>query len=121
MKVIHISNTHLIGINKRYSVAQKRINGRIVPILILSNDYRKQLKAFQKVIVRPKELLLGSVSVSIDVKTSKDVDCVVKAVLDSMNGLVYRDDKQITLVVIKKTTIKRGQPEELSVRVEENQ
>lgn len=47
-----------------------------------------------------------------------DVDNIGKAVLDALNGVAYMDDKQVTLLVVRKMPRTRG-GERLVVTVEE--
>lgn len=51
-----------------------------------------------------KEPLKGSVSVEIKVYTtakSMDIDNVAKSILDGLNGIAYKDDKQVKKLVVE--------------------
>ena len=50
----------------------------------------------------PKKKLLEAQTVSIPVTTKPDVDNVVKAIFDGLNGVLFTDDKQVYALSITK-------------------
>ena len=49
-----------------------------------------------------------------------DGDNIGKIVLDALNGLAYEDDKQVTMLMVRKHRRMRGQQERIEVRIEES-
>jgi Holliday junction resolvase RusA-like endonuclease len=82
-------------------------NGR--PIVYLSkkgSEFKKALSFIAK--SKIKEPFKDKVCVFIEYHTTgavgKDIDNILKPVLDAMNGIVYVDDKQIEELSVKKIT-----------------
>jgi len=50
-------------------------------------------------------------------KVGKDIDNILKAILDSLNGIVYEDDKQITELSVKK--IRQSKANKIIIKAEE--
>lgn len=65
--------------------------------------------------------LKGDLSVSVDVywptKRNHDIDNPVKSLLDSMSGILYEDDQQITELHLKKSYDKANPRVELSCHI----
>lgn len=49
-----------------------------------------------------------------------DIDNIDKIVQDALNGLAYEDDKQITMLMVRKHRRTRMQKEKIVVRIEEH-
>lgn len=68
----------------------------------------KQARLFKeqvKQLVGNQQILTGPVSLSIDVfrpRKRGDLDNVMKAILDSFNGLLYKDDGQVVIIIARR-------------------
>ena len=101
------------SVNIKYIVSKQ---GRMV----LSPDYRrfKELIAGMAQAEYKGEPIETPFSVEISVKTYKDIDNFVKAILDGMEGIVYTNDRNCVALCVSKTAIKRGQEDEIEITVE---
>jgi Holliday junction resolvase RusA-like endonuclease len=66
-----------------------------------------------------KHKIKKSVEVHIEVWTAKDIDNLIKATLDGMNGICYDDDRQIERLSVIKHTIKKREMETIKIQVYE--
>jgi Holliday junction resolvase RusA-like endonuclease len=51
-----------------------------------------------------ENLITSNVKISIEmyIKRNVDIDAILKCILDAMNNVIYKDDSQITELIIKK-------------------
>lgn len=100
----------LCGVNKRY--INRRYN--------LTKEYREQ---HERLVLLCKVLgkcfmLKKDVYVTMYIHTSKDIDGVIKPVLDVLQEAeVYGNDRQVVSLSVRKIKIKRNQVERLEVWV----
>lgn len=89
--VIH---TPPVSINKRYTIARGKN--------ILSNDYRAAKEAIQwEIAAQYKGELITEDDLCVNIFVyysgkKADIDAYIKILLDTMTGIVYKDDKQIS-------------------------
>ena len=50
--------------------------------------------------------------------TKPDVDNYAKIVMDALNGLAYKDDNQVSTVLVKKMYVNPGTPEKMLIDIE---
>jgi crossover junction endodeoxyribonuclease RusA len=99
MKTI-VLKTKPIPINQKYFV----VNGR----MILSKKYRDTKEAMQWEITSQVKFERITEDVALNIlfyygdKRKRDIDAYLKILLDSMSGIVYVDDSQITLLHVSK-------------------
>ena len=81
------------------------------PSIILSAESRKTKKIIQIEILRQKQnkMLSGALVMNIDFciakkKKEPDIECILKQLLDLMEGFCYYDDRQIVSLCINKHT-----------------
>jgi Holliday junction resolvase RusA-like endonuclease len=99
----------MCGVNKKYCNRS----------YVLTNEYRN----FKKILVlnikqvyKENKTILGEVSLLIRIKTSKDIDAVIKPTLDAIQEAgVYKNDSQIIQLIIQKEKTKRLEAEKLEV------
>lgn len=107
LEIINLEDVKLCSINKKY------INRKYA----LSNEYQtfKQLIAWS---VETKEVFSDNIKIKIEVNTAKDIDSMVKPLLDGleMSGVIT-NDRYVTELHVIKNTIKLRQPESLKVYI----
>jgi Holliday junction resolvase RusA-like endonuclease len=108
MKILDISGK-LCSINERYTATI--IKGK--PRLILSAKYRKHKKYIAEHCLKPDFEVKGLI---IHIHTYLDLDSNIKLILDGLEaGGVYKNDRQILSLEVKKTVNKRGQKDRMQV------
>jgi len=66
-----------------------------------------------------QHLMDGAVTVEIDAyrpRNAGDLDNILKALLDSLQGVIYRDDKQVVQLVARRWTDRHNPRVEITVR-----
>lgn len=94
-------DTDLCPINQKYLSRR----------FILSKRYREskeRLSAYAKLYILPEDIFVGNLRLEIETTYPRkhDVDAFAKVILDSLNGIVYKDDGQISELLIKKKIVK---------------
>lgn len=110
IKVIDYTG-RMVGVNKKYMNRS----------YTLTNEYRsfKIILAFHTKEKYKGEVLLGDIALHLKQKTSKDIDAVIKPVLDVLQDAgVYENDSQIKNLFVTKEKIKSTDAERLEVWVE---
>jgi Holliday junction resolvase RusA-like endonuclease len=109
--VLDVANIRLIGVNKRY--CNTRYN--------LSTEYRNQKdkdKGLASLIIWDRQPMTRNVWVKIEVDTAKDIDAIIKPVLDILQDCgVFENDKQVTELMVSKNTISNKKLESIKVWV----
>lgn len=109
--VLDVSDIRLVGVNKRYCNSTYN----------LSPEYREQKdkkEGLASKVMWDREPLMGDVWIKLEVATSKDIDGIIKPVLDILQDCcVYDNDSQITELKISKVKIGSKKLESLKVWV----
>lgn len=103
--------------------ARPRFNGRHAYQPARNRDYREVVRAAAVAAMNGRAVMEGAVDVTIKLfrrfkQTSRrfgDVDNFLKAIFDSMNGIVFRDDAQVIRCVVEKYTSKTDPRAEIVV------
>jgi Holliday junction resolvase RusA-like endonuclease len=102
MLILNIKDIRLIGINERYT------RNKYTKNLILTDRYRNQheylaLEVLKTMRVKGYRQLIGNIGVEIYIETSKDIDAVIKPILDGLQsgGIIKNDSAIISLIVNK--------------------
>lgn len=111
-------------LNRLYMpICKRRIDGTYYGSIRKNPDAKKFIQLVKMEAMRQKciNIMDGDVSMKVDFcytdKRKKDIDSVIKLLLDSLNGVMYKDDSQICELIIRKHS---GQEEnEIVVMVEE--
>lgn len=111
-------------LNRLYEPKCKRkADGKVYPTIIKNKDANKFAEYLRLEAMRQKciNIMEGDVAMKVDFcfrgKRDKDIDSILKLLLDTLNGIMYKDDKQIIDLHIRKH---RDQEEdEIVVLVEE--
>ncbi|AJR16718.1 endodeoxyribonuclease RusA (plasmid) [Leptospira interrogans serovar Linhai str. 56609] len=89
-----------VSVNRRYGLSKNKKK------LILSNDYRSVKEGLQydfrsQCLCGP--VILNECSVEIHTPYERlDIDAIAKILLDAMNGIVYKDDRQVYRLVMER-------------------
>lgn len=98
---------NLVSINKRYIISRRTRS------LILSKEYREFLKKLHetfKMQAKLCDIILDCkskfrVEIEINEKHRNDIDSIVKPLLDSLEGVIYKNDRQVKSLSIEKKCI----------------
>lgn len=90
----------------------------------MDSTYRKRraelIALFKRHLPRNHKTIETSAAVYVDVKTYKDIDNVLKTILDVLQELeVFSNDGIVDTLIVSRERIKRNNPESVTVRVEE--
>jgi len=99
----------LVSVNKMFL----RL-GRAGRKAVYSNEYRvfKQTIFYQL----PRDLFIEKpYSIKILVLTSKDIDGILKCILDALKPKIIEDDRYIEELIVNKKRIRRGEKEHLTI------
>jgi Holliday junction resolvase RusA-like endonuclease len=112
MIVIDRKATRLTGINKRY-----------VKRYILSNEYRVQKESWKEevrvfMLQNKIQQITTPVSVKITVSTAKDIDAIVKPVLDALDSTIIKRDSLVRRLLVEQTKINNRLLESIRVEVD---
>jgi Holliday junction resolvase RusA-like endonuclease len=113
-----IKDISLVSVNERHIIAMnKKTGGKFIKN---STEYNRLIKDLFTVFrfAHKCETLKGKVLVEIVVSTYKDIDNVIKPVIDSLQKAeVIEDDRNVSKLYIVKNEIKKGSPDSIIVKV----
>ena len=105
----------LPSINSKYNI--NRYTGQ----LFICDEYRKfKADVFNLCVAPPNFNCLNPFSLEIYIKTYKDIDAVLKPLLDGISAKIGFDDKYINCIHLYKEPIKKCTPETLRVVLQQN-
>ena len=113
-----------VSLNRLYQpICKRKADGKVYPSIIKSADAKKFTTIVHMEAMKQKciNIIDADVKMMVDFcykgKRSRDIDNVLKLLLDSLNGVMYKDDSQIVELTIRKH--KDQVEDEIVVMVEE--